>query len=211
MSPERDDVGIVPAHDDVGRRMSVGDVHRVETIAVQVQREGIRGREHGSGRGRNCRSFGIPGRHRGILAAVLAQRLVPDDHGTFVRESLVAARVIGMTVRDDDEPDRCRGDARDGIDQGRRGSCEARVHEHEAIGAGPDHDVAACPRDDVQTGSNDLHSQIGHGFRRIDRRRRGRSAHAATTGAHSAARTAKALPQDVMPLRFAVIRALSSR
>ena len=76
------------------------DVHRVETIAIQVQREGVRRREHGSGCKRDCRSFGIPGGHRGIATAVLAQRLVPDDDGALAREGLVAARVIGMTVRD---------------------------------------------------------------------------------------------------------------
>ena len=64
---------------------------------------------------------------------------------------------------------------------------EARVHEHDAVGARPDHDVAAGSRDHVEARANVLHSQFGHGLGRFCGLRGAGDLRVPSKGTHSVA------------------------
>ena len=131
---ERHHVGLIPACHEVERGVRRGDVQHVQAVTVQVQRQPVRRRDDRPGTREHLVGIRVAAEHRGVTAGPVPQALVPDQNGTALRGDRVAAGVVDVAVRVDQELEVTRRDPRDGLEQVRRPAREATVDQHDAVG-----------------------------------------------------------------------------
>jgi len=143
-------VRLLEVDDGVAVRVRRIDMDDLEIVAVYMERDRVGERDDRKRRLRGRRNLPVHDRLELLGGEPLAHVLVGDDDRAVAAEDGVAARVVAVPVRIEDEAHRLRRHRRDGLLQLRRHGRDLIVDEEHAGIADGERDVSARAGDEVE-------------------------------------------------------------